>query len=368
MTVGKQMKRKYALFPYQGGGDYKAAQLWLDEMAVRGWVLERVRCFGWLAVFVPAEGRKHFVELDAMNYDDERNMEYQALCREAGWEFVDAVRGMDLFRSLPGADPAPLMTDPAVEAERILELSKHAWVGLTLLMALTVFFWWSLLRSGIPDLVALEPSLLLWMAALTAVAVWLIAADLRGKRDLRLLRGGAFRTPKHPRLVRVMRILYYPLVIVMAFCHQPGPSRWDSALPEKMDACPVVRSADLGVEAQIHSCYFLEGSSPAAARIYLYESLERPDPTDYSQPYPRGVSTYRYESGMPGLARWAVHHQMGREEQTWTAAELGFDGAWVGEGGHALAILQGDTAAVVTCGTVDLSEHIDAISKRLELD
>ena len=106
----------WGFFPYEAM-DYKAAQACLDRRAAAGWVLKKVH-LNVLARFEPCEGRSHFVDLDLRRTLDETDPDYLQLCADAGWEKVQSLRGMLLFRSRPGTHPAPIQSDPGMEWER----------------------------------------------------------------------------------------------------------------------------------------------------------------------------------------------------------------------------------------------------------
>ena len=104
--------------------DYKAAQACLDRRAAAGWVLKKVH-LNVLARFEPCEGRSHFVDLDLRRTLDETDPDYLQLCADAGWEKVQSLRGMLLFRSRPGTHPAPIQSDPGTVSYTHLDVYKR---------------------------------------------------------------------------------------------------------------------------------------------------------------------------------------------------------------------------------------------------
>lgn len=95
--------------------DYKTAQRWLDDMAGKGWELER--CNRIFATFRKVENRtvRHFADLCPRWEDRE---DYLRLCADAGWEQVSKVNGMDLFRAQPGREVTPIQSDKGLEGKR----------------------------------------------------------------------------------------------------------------------------------------------------------------------------------------------------------------------------------------------------------
>ena len=130
--------RKYVLFrfsPYL----YKGMEEYLNEQAERGWELESVG---------PLLGRFHRTwrtdlrySVDLIPGDEGYRREYFALCRDAGWELIETLPAVAVFASLPGADPPPVQSDPAVERENFVR--AMVWdllgAGLTLIAGLAFF-------------------------------------------------------------------------------------------------------------------------------------------------------------------------------------------------------------------------------------
>lgn len=106
------MKCKFAFFPFLTL-DYKAAQDYLDRKAAQGWVLDDIYPFR-IATFVPAEGRRHYVDVGSYaGFGPGPDM--IQLCGDAGWEYVAGCDDMVFFRSLPGTEPQPLQSDATFE-------------------------------------------------------------------------------------------------------------------------------------------------------------------------------------------------------------------------------------------------------------
>ena len=139
----------WGFFPYEAM-DYKAAQACLDRRAAAGWVLKKVH-LNVLARFEPCEGRSHFVDLDLRRTLDETDPDYLQLCADAGWEKVQSLRGMLLFRSRPGTHPAPIQSDPGMEWERFWKqyVLKNLLVSGGVLLAAVL--WLVLLAVALPS-------------------------------------------------------------------------------------------------------------------------------------------------------------------------------------------------------------------------
>lgn len=142
------MKYKFTFFPYSAF-DCKAAQDYLDQKAAQGWVLDQIFP-GRLARFVPAQGRRHFVDVCSYagfgpDYD------FIQLCGDAGWECVkDDFADMVLFRSKLGVDPQPIQSDPNFEWREFLRkqvrhrlIYKGVYLLILLIEPLFFFSSWS---------------------------------------------------------------------------------------------------------------------------------------------------------------------------------------------------------------------------------
>ena len=104
--------------------DRRAAQLWLEERYAQGWVLERLSRFFYTyrAHFRPRgpeDDCTFCVDLKTSLLTGlDREREYEALCADAGWELVGTAGRLNVYRSRPGAHPAPIQTDDSLDARR----------------------------------------------------------------------------------------------------------------------------------------------------------------------------------------------------------------------------------------------------------
>ena len=135
---------KLGFFPYQPL-HYKAAQVYLDKKAAQGLELQKID-LGCIARFEKAEAPHHFVDLDLeqARYDDPGRSwkDYFQLCADGGWQYIQTIRGMLLFRAAPGQDPAPIQTDSDIEFGRFWKRYRpKLWRGLlpAALLALAFF-------------------------------------------------------------------------------------------------------------------------------------------------------------------------------------------------------------------------------------
>ena len=132
--------RKYVLFrfsPYL----YKGMEEYLNEQAERGWELGSAG---------PLAGRLHRTwrtdlrySVDLIPRDEGYRREYFALCRDAGWELIETLPSVAVFASLPGADPPPVQSDPAVERENFVRAMARylIWTGLLFAAGIASILW-----------------------------------------------------------------------------------------------------------------------------------------------------------------------------------------------------------------------------------
>lgn len=130
---------KLGFFPYEPL-HYKAAQAYLDKKAAQGLALKKVY-LGCIAQFEAAEKPRHFVDLDIRQFLEDTDQDYLQLCADAGWEHVQTLRGMLLFRAVPGKAPIPIQTDDVVEFDRFWQKYRpRIWKILLPLAALWLMF------------------------------------------------------------------------------------------------------------------------------------------------------------------------------------------------------------------------------------
>lgn len=114
-------ERKTALFTF-GVAERKAAQCWLEEMAEAGWELVKVKQGYFTRAKFKALERgdlRYSIDIaDNPMKDWKERQDYSDLLAEAGWDLVGKINGMAIYKSKPGTAPAPIQTDPELEAKR----------------------------------------------------------------------------------------------------------------------------------------------------------------------------------------------------------------------------------------------------------
>lgn len=131
--------------------DYKAMETYLEEMAEKGWMLEKVGVL--TAKFRAIEPKKLKFCVDVFKkggpFTPENTIEaqeYRKQCEKLGWTFITSQNYLQFFYADSDVDPASIQTDDAYE-HRIVEstLWRNEMVGMFLasivaVMGLTRFF------------------------------------------------------------------------------------------------------------------------------------------------------------------------------------------------------------------------------------
>ena len=125
--------------------DYKAIETYLEEMAQKGWMLEKVG--RWIARFRAIEPKalrfnvdvfKDEGPLSPMNTNESE--EYRNLCKESGWNFITSRDHLQFFYAEEGENPTPIQTDDVLE-QKIVEstLWKTELIGVIISTALIIW-------------------------------------------------------------------------------------------------------------------------------------------------------------------------------------------------------------------------------------
>ena len=383
--------RKWGFFPFDAM-DYKAAQAYLDKKAEDGWVLNRI-CLRWFAQFTPAEGRCHCVELD-LNTDlhIETGDDYLQLCEDAGWELAANLRSMRIFRSKIGQHPAPLQTDSELEAEKFWKkyVRRNFLIELICLLFLAGLI---VLLNSLSDPRISVTELLCSNAAVLGIPYLLIAAILLLRslyrtaavyirfRRTREIGGqkatGPWTAGLISFLMKVLVILWYFLYLTEGlFIGKTVDVAWShfsneyTATPELCQSYPVITAADLGLPYSEDSRY-LDGR-----RALLAERLDYSEITHNPHHI---LTTERYQCVNETAAEWMFDARKdetargsgflwGKLEWGEVTNDYGFDQICFARDRSYLLALEGDTVVLVGASDLDLSDHLNTIRERLELD
>lgn len=112
-------KTKYVLWGFLPI-DYKATEIYLEEMAAKGWMLDRIgRTFARFRAIKPSQ-IKFCVDVYKEGgpftpEDTDESITYRDLCAEAGWSYISAQDYLQYFHAEVNAHPTPLQTDDVLE-------------------------------------------------------------------------------------------------------------------------------------------------------------------------------------------------------------------------------------------------------------
>lgn len=385
---------KFGFFPYSSLY-YKGAQEYLDKKAANRLELRQVY-LGCIARFEEAERPRHFVDLENVQEGCDDPMrtckDYFQLCEDAGWELVQELRGMFLFRSKPGTNPLPIQTDEEMEWDRFWEKNRPRLRNTVVLLAAIAFLAFVLLLSP-PNTWEITP-ILVNNCALLVTLYWIysfflsLLQDFTSKRYLAKCKE-AGQVEKPGRLTRVVdggkvfdkvfALVLIPLVFINIFLQPPlrlsttpFTSSKDTATVAACQEYPVIMAQDLGFSSG--SSRHLTGRHSPLCCFYDYSEITNngggPNDSVYT------LTTERYDCAFEPLARM-VFGLRAREtrngaflwgELDWEEAPgLGFEEGYVCRGGDYLLLRQGKVVALVGCSGVDLTtpENLQIVRTRL---
>lgn len=386
---------RLGFFPYDAM-NYKAGQDYLDRKAAKELELCHIY-LGCIARFEPAEKPRHFVDLDIRQFmDEEPDQDYIQLCADAGWEHIQTLRGMFLFRAAEGRDPAPIQTDAGLEWERFWKKYARKNIITSLLVLLASVGLLALVFSLTPGpgrsltSVVTSNGALLYLVSLILGLVSILMSFITTPLYLfRCRRSGQVETPgRIARLQDTLFQLYRPLYLFaacVAFAEilgagttvNLGLSSFNHEATATVEACrewPVVLASDLGLPDSGDSRH-LDGRRSLLAEVLNYSEL-----TDGEEPAaPLYIlTTERYDCAFESLARLVFDLRADETrkgaflwgELEWEEAPgLGFEESYVCRDGDYLLLRQGKVVALVGCSGFDLTtpENLEIVRDRLDL-
>lgn len=132
--------------------DYKSLEVYLEDMALQGWMLKETNLF--YATFEKTSPKKVHFAVDVFEipkYKGEKDpleaKEYRDLCEAAGWHYIDGKGHLQFFYSEAEQRPKPIQTDLETEARL---LSGSIWKERLLGMIIGIFILTSYLWSHFP--------------------------------------------------------------------------------------------------------------------------------------------------------------------------------------------------------------------------
>ena len=350
-------KVKYAFFAFQPS-DCEAARLWLTRLYDQGWELEHLPSFAFLpAKFGPRtrDDVKYCVDLTRGVRDPSFAPDgFDQLVKESGWALVGTARtGLDIYKSLPGRDPIPIQTDPALFKKAFLRRELLPTLLAFLIVALFLILIGSTLglRTTLPTRLLTSNWELLNAAALLYMIVFFFLTFGWGLRfwlraslpapNLRLARARSFCGTLF-YLLWIFCLILLPLSRAVTN-EQPAPVQD----PQAVATLPLLRLEDLDLPAD-HLPWFRRQSSVLASELEFEEAID-------------GISLIqtRWDCRFGWVADQIASDTLASYERYMphTPADLGFDQAWTyvsGSGFYSLLLRQGNTV-VHLYGGLDLT-------------
>lgn len=382
------MNTSFGFFPYEAM-NYKAAQTWLNRRAAQGWGLKHIY-LGCIARLQRMERPSHFVDLDIRStFDGDTDPDYLQLCSDAGWELVQQLRGMLLFRSAPGKSPAPIQTDGELEWERFWEKYRPR-ISSTLIFIAAIGF--LIFALSLPSNLNMSASLasnsgLLWLLYLVLCVVYVVIQPIHSQWYLTRCRQS--NRVEVPGLVSTIldsfdRLNIFVLCLILVCLpidttlNTTVDLNWYPMHDEytaTVDACrewPIMMASDLGLPDSEDSRR-LEGH-----RTVLMDFLDYSELTDGEGPdMPLHIlTTERYDCFTEMLAKLVIAQ---REKETrkgaflwgeleWVPASIpGFDECYTCREGSYLLFRKGKVVALVGCSGVNLAtpQNLEVIRERI---
>jgi hypothetical protein len=105
--------------------DYKAMGEYLEEMAEKGWMVEKVGRYTAKFRAIEPKNIKFYVDVfkegGTLTPDNNKELvEYRKLCRESGWTFITSQEYLQFFYAVEDSEPIPIQTDEEIE-QKIVE-------------------------------------------------------------------------------------------------------------------------------------------------------------------------------------------------------------------------------------------------------
>ena len=104
--------------------DYQAMKIYLEEMAEKGWMLDKIGLQQYLAKFRAIEPQKLKFYVDVFKEggpltpeNTDQSEDYRKLCEESGWTFITSHDYLQFFYAQENSEPVPIQTDEVLEQE-----------------------------------------------------------------------------------------------------------------------------------------------------------------------------------------------------------------------------------------------------------
>jgi hypothetical protein len=125
--------------------DYKAMETYLEDMARKGWMLEKVGRITAKFKAIEPRNLKFYVDVfkegGPLTPENTREaQEYRNLCQDSGWNYITSQDYLQFFYAEADSDPVPIQTDQALEQKIVQStLWKHELLSIIATLLVIVF-------------------------------------------------------------------------------------------------------------------------------------------------------------------------------------------------------------------------------------
>jgi len=204
--------------------DYKAIEVYLEEMAEKGWMIEKVGRMTAKFRAIEPQKLKFYVDVfkEGGPLAPEKTKEaeeYRRLCQESGWTFITSQDYLQFFYADGDKDPVPIQTDEDLE-QKIVEttLWKGELLGIFIfsiiaVMALVKYF--PISHNNLVSFVGVAGTVLfpILCVSMLASTVYGLVRVLRARRNIK--RGRPIEKPTLKSARRRIRAFYWPALTIM---------------------------------------------------------------------------------------------------------------------------------------------------------
>lgn len=203
--------------------DYKAMETYLEDMARKGWMLEKVgKMTARFRAAMPRNLKFYvdvFKEGGPLTPENTRDaQEYRSLCEESGWYYVTSRDYLQFFYAEADSDPVPIQTDQALEQKIVRStLWRHELLGFLFTLAFLVYLLAKLYPLNHTSLLTFTGVTATFLFPLMGLPVLLITIYdlvwmLKARRSIKM--GLVIEKPTLKAAKRRIRAFYTPVFII----------------------------------------------------------------------------------------------------------------------------------------------------------
>lgn len=215
--------------------DYKTLEKYFEDMALKGWLIEKCNTFTMEFRKIEPTNYKFNVSLfyntTLFDYPDEEGTKcYQELCEESGWTLAASSKIFQIFYAPAEENPVPIHTDP-MEEYRIIKSTyfKTEFINLIFLLFISLSqlihiarFDYTFLYSNIRLLSIVNPLILFIVALPSIYSIFYLIKAKKSVQDGGELPKTSYRLAKIMGNGTLILALIYLSLIIIILIWQPG--------------------------------------------------------------------------------------------------------------------------------------------------